>query len=451
MKLKTTFSSALASGLLWAATSASALAAPGELKEPEITETRLSNGLTLLLSRDTSLPQVAVEIRFLSGSASERKGLEGFAHLFEHLMFQGSEHYNQDYFAPYEAIGGLVNGTTSQDRTNFFEQVPSSHLELALWMESDRVQTLLNVLTEERFENQRSVVLNERRQRYENTPYGMMYPLILENLFPEGHPYHHPTIGYPEALNQATLDDARQFFSNYYSPSNAVLAIVGDIDLKEARQMVERYFGDWKNPSKPEQPSAPIPVLDADRHVVEQDNISLPQVNLAWVTPVAYSADDAALDLWALILTDGKSSRLYQDLIFEQHLLQDLWAFQASDRLAGAFMISATAAPGHSIDEIAQALDRSLEKALSTPPTEEELKRALNAYRKAFFKKTEGVLKRAHQLTQYWHITGKASYLKEDLARYTNLTPADLAQAARWLKAHRVRVDFIPRDGGDQK
>ena len=208
----------------------------------EVIKETLPNGLTLIMNPDHRVPTVAVELRYLVGSGHEREGRSGFAHLFEHLMFQGSKNYDQEYFTPFTPIGGKVNGTTSTDRTNYFEQVPAEALELALWMESDRMEGLLGALTQEKLDNQRDVVKNERRQRYENTPYGMVWKLFSNHLYPKGHPYQHTTIGSHEDLTAATLDDVKGFFKQYYVPANAIITLVGDFEPKEARQLVNKYL-----------------------------------------------------------------------------------------------------------------------------------------------------------------------------------------------------------------
>ncbi len=419
-----------------------------------VTTSKLGNGLTLLLSEDHRLPVVSVEVRYLVGSSYERKGRSGFAHLFEHLMFQGSEHFNDEYFKPFEPIGGSVNGTTNQDRTNFFERVPSNYLELALWMESDRMQYLLQALDQAKLDNQRDVVKNERRQSYENRPYGMSWAYLQEALFPPDNPYHHPVIGSHEDLTAASLKDVHAFFKEYYVPANAVLTIVGDFDAGSARKLADRYFGSIPAGSRAAVPTAAVPPLDKIVHQTKTDDVKLPRVYLAWPTPALYHPGDAELDLLSSVLTSGKTSRLYQPLVYEQKVAKDVDAYQVSMRLASYYVVQATAAPDKSLDQVAKALLAALDKALATPPTAEELTRARNGYKKSFFERVEGVQSRASLLAGYWQFTGDANYLPEDLARYTRATPEAVHEAAKHYLdlSHYVRLDIVPgakpKEGG---
>ncbi len=429
--------------LLLLLTSAAFAAAP----PPEIpVETwTLDNGLTVLLSRDSRLPVVAVEVRYLVGSANEAKGKSGFAHLFEHLMFQGSGHYDHEYFKPFEPIGAQVNGTTNTDRTNYYERLPSNYLELALWMESDRMAHLLDALTQEKLDNQRDVVKNERRQRYETTPYGMVWKHMHERLFPPTHPYGHTTIGSHEDLTAASLDDVKAFFRQYYSPTNAVLTIVGDFEPDETKLLVERYFGWMPKGERAAAPKADPVSLAEDQVLKTTDAVPLPRVYYAWHTPGLYAAGDSAMDILASVLTDGKTSRLYQPLVYEQKVAKDVSAFQVSMGLSGFFVIQATAAPGKTLEDLVPALDAALAKALGTPPTEDEMTRVVNGWRKSFYGRVEGVLSRAQLLSNYYHLTGDPNYVGKDLARYTELAPAAVhADAKKYLSAHKLRLDVVP-------
>lgn len=406
----------------------------------------LDNGLTILLSHDARLPVVAVELRYLVGSGHEPKGRSGFAHLFEHLMFQGSKNYDQDYFGPFEPIGGSVNGTTNTDRTNFYERVPSQYLDMALWMESDRLEFLLDALTQKKLDNQRDVVKNERRQRYENTPYGEVWISFAHNLYPEGHPYHHTTIGSHEDLTAANLDDVKGFFRQYYVPKNLVLTVTGDFDREWLVERIKHYFGHLPPGERAPMPKAEMPKLTKIVHVTDTDNVKLPRVHLAWHTPGFLQDGDSAMDALAGILTGGKTSRLYKPLVYDQKVAKDVVAFQASRALGSYFVIWATAAPGKTTDEVYAALQKAVETALATPPTQDELDRTINGWRKSFYGRTESVLARAQLLSTYFHLKGKADYLAEDLARYTSLTPDSVhAQVKEWLHMDNfVRVDIVP-------
>jgi zinc protease len=421
-------------------------AVPGGAPQVDVSKYTLDNGLTVILSRDVRLPVVAIEVRYLVGSAHERKGRSGFAHLFEHLMFQGSQNFDDEYFAPFEPIGAAVNGTTNTERTNYYERVPSNYLETALWMESDRMAGLLEALTQKKLDNQRDVVKNERRQRYENTPYGMVWKYFANTLYPVGHPYQHTTIGSHADLTAATLDDVKAFFSQYYVPANAVITIVGDFDPAATKQMIRRYFGRMPAGKRAPTPKAEMPVLDKAVHLVETDDVKLPRVYMAWHSPGLFAPGDAALDALASVLSDGKTSRLYKPLVYEQKIAKDVSAFQVSRGLSGFFVIVATAAPGKTADEVHAALKGALSDALATPPSADELNDTINAWKKSFFGRVESVLQRAQLLSNYEHLTGSPDYIAKDLARYTSLTAADVhAAATQWLVTKKaLRIDIIP-------
>lgn len=405
----------------------------------------LDNGLTVILSHDDRLPVVAVEVRYLVGSAHEVEGRSGFAHLFEHLMFQGSKSYNDEYFKPFEPIGASVNGTTNTDRTNYYERVPSEYLELALWMESDRMSGLPDVLTQAKLDNQRDVVKNERRQNYENRPYGMFWKLLQNNLYPKGHPYQHTTIGTHADLTAATLDDVKAFFRTYYVPANAVVTIVGDYDRDHARALVQKYFGAMAPGARAPTPKATTVVATA-KHVVDPDDVKLPRVYLVWPTPAFYAPGDAEMDVLASVLTDGKTSRLFQPLVYEQKIAKDVAAYQVSRPLGGVFVVQATAAPGQTIEALHTALIAALKEAISTPPNEDEMTRTLNGWRKSFYGRVESVLSRAQLLSGYMHFMGTPDALAQDLARYVDLDATQVQQQVQqWIKVDQaLRIDIVP-------
>jgi zinc protease len=406
---------------------------------------QLDNGLTVLLSEDHSLPVVAIEVLYLVGSANERAGRTGFAHLFEHLMFQGSEHFNHEYFKPYEPIGGQVNGTTSRDRTNFFEVVPSNYLATPLWMESDRMQSLLPALTQEKLDNQREVVKNERRQRNENAPYGMAQEYLGEMLYPPGHPYRHTPIGSHEDLSLASIEDVKAFFEQYYVPANAALALAGDFQSVDAKRLIQSYFGTIPGGTRAAPPSVPLPPSRAE-HWVKTDDVPLPRIYLAWHTPPLFAPGDAELDLLSNVLTTGKTSRLYHPLVYDKKIAKDINAYQASQQRSSFYVIETTAAPGQSIDALYAELVRALSKALDSPPSAAELERASSAYKKQFYGRIEAVRSRAGTLAGYFQHTGRGDYLAEDLARYVEATPAKVQEAGRrYLDVNAaVRLDIVP-------
>ena len=408
---------------------------------------KLPNGLTVVLSQDRRLPVVAVEMRYRVGSAHERKGRTGFAHLFEHLMFQGSKSYNDEYFKPFTPIGARINGTTSTDRTNYYVQLPAQYLELALWMESDRMEGLLPVLTKKKLDNQRDVVKNERRQNYEDRPYGKAWKLLANNLYPVGHPYHHLTIGSHADLTAASLADVKAFFRRYYGPANAILTIVGDFDVRRAKALVKGYFGSIPAGKAAPRPKAKQPSFKSIKKVVAQDKVKLARVYLAWPTPALYASGDAALDIWASVLSTGKTSRLYRRLVYDLKVAKDVSAYQVSRLNSGFFVVQATAAPGKTMAELYPAVVKALKEATSKPPTGDEFTRIVNAWKKSFFTRIESVLKKALLLSGYVHATGGADYLGKDLARYTSLTPKRVyAAVKRWLPLDRyLRVDILPK------
>jgi zinc protease len=406
---------------------------------------QLDNGLTVLLSEDHALPVVAIEVLYLVGSGHERAGRTGFAHLFEHLMFQGSEHFDHEYFKPYEPIGGQVNGTTSRDRTNFFEVVPSNYLATPLWMESDRMQYLLPTLTQGKLDNQREVVKNERRQRNENAPYGMAQVYLGELLYPPGHPYRHTPIGSHEDLTAATLEDVKAFFQQYYVPANAAVALVGDFASADAKGLIQTYFGSIPGGTRAERPVAAVPAPRV-QHWVKTDDVPLPRIYLAWHTPALFAPGDAELDLLANVLTTGKTSRLYQPLVYEMKIAKDVNAFQASQQLSSFYVVEATAAPGQSADALYAALVQALSKALESPPDAAELERARSSYKKQFYGRIEAAQSRASTLASYFQHTGRGDYLGEDLARYVDATPEKVHEVARrYLDLNAaVRLDIVP-------
>jgi zinc protease len=405
----------------------------------------LDSGMTVLLSEDHRLPVVGVEVRYMVGSANERPGRSGFAHLFEHLMFQGSQHFDNEYFQPFEPIGAAVNGTTNTDRTNYYERVPSNYLELALWMEADRLYNLLPALTQKKLDNQRDVVKNERRQRYENPPYGMAWVYLPQTLYPKGHPYHEPVIGSHADLTAATLDDVKDFFREYYVPQNALLTIVGDFRPAEAKALAKKYFGVARTGKRAAAPVAAMPKLEKIEHLTRTDQVELPRIYLAWHTPALFAAGDAELDLWSSILANGKTSRLYKPLVYDQKVAKDVSAFQASQALSSFFVIEVTAAPGKTLAQLEKALLAALQKALAAPPSDDEMQRAVNGYKKDFYARIESVISRASTLSTYYHLTGNADYLSKDLGRYLAASPSGVHDTAkRWLPLERyVRIDIV--------
>src|SRR5436853_1065969 len=319
----------------------------------------LKNGLDVILHEDHRLPLVAVNIWYHVGPANERPGLTGFAHLFEHMMFSGSKHVaNNEHFKDLEGAGASdINGTTDFDRTNYFETLPSNQLELALWLESDRMGYLPDKLDQANLSNQQDVVRNERRQSVENAPYGVVEEGLFDQLFPKEHPYYGEVIGSHLDIQSAKLEDVRNFFKLYYAPNNASLAIVGDFDRQKARELVQKYFGPLKRGEEVPKIKAHTPPITSERHVVIQDHVQLPRVYIAWLTSPIFKPGDAEADLTATILGGGKSSRLYKRLVYEKQIAQDVTVNQQSLILGSVFEVQATAKSGVKPEDLEKAIN----------------------------------------------------------------------------------------------
>lgn len=409
---------------------------------------RLANGLSVLVHEDHQLPLAAVSVWYHVGSKNEVPGRTGLAHLFEHVMFEGSEHVTTGFFEPLQRVGGTLNGSTSQDRTNYWEVVPVGALELALWMEADRMGWLLPALSDERFSTQREVVLNERRQSYENRPYGLAYFAMLDALHQEGHPYKWPVIGDPADLRAASVDDARAFFSRYYHPGNASLAVAGDVKPDEVFAMAERLFGSIPAGPAVDRVVAPPMSPRADRIMLE-DRVELPRVYLAWPSPALFDADDAELDLAADLLAGGKTSRLYRTLVHDQRVVAELGASQGSRELQGMFQITATAAPGKTLVEVHDAIMNAIVTMAETGPTETELTREKTHAEAGFLSRLQtlgGFGGKSDQMNFYQTYLGKPDAAEEDLNRYLDATPMSIRNAvAAWLKPERaVALSVVP-------
>lgn len=411
----------------------------------------LPNGLTVILHEDHTTPTVGVNMYYHVGSGREKPGRTGFAHLFEHLMFEGSAHVPEGAFDEWlEAAGGTNNGSTNSDRTNYYEDVPSNALELALFLESDRMAYLLDAMSPETVDGQRDVVKNERRQSYENRPYGMAFLTIFENLYPPEHPYSWPTIGSMEDLSAASYEDVVEFFSTYYVPANASLSIAGDIEPAEARALVEKWFSDV--PPGPAVPpvDAPVAYLTEEKRIVLEDRVQLPRLYMAWLSPAIYAPGDAELDVLSNILSNGKNSRLYKRLVYDLQIAQDVFAGQFSSQLGSAFGIIATARAGHDLDELERVIQEELDRIKVEEPKQREVARAVNQYEARFLDGLErvgGFGGKADRLNMYYTYTGDPDYFNEDLARYKALDPSDISSVARsYLRDDgRVILSVVPQ------
>jgi zinc protease len=413
------------------------------------TKHTLANGLDVLLHEDHSCPIVAVNLWYHVGSKNERPGHTGFAHLFEHLMFEGSEHHDSGFFQPLQAAGASLNGSTSADRTNYWEVVPTGALDLALWMESDRMGYLLPALTQEKFSNQRDVVLNERRQNYENRPYGLASMAMLAALFPPDHPYHWTTIGEVADLRAAKLDEVHQFFRRYYHPANASIALAGDIDSEAALALVRAYF-EPIDPGAPVDPVRALATLDGDRRILLEDRVELPRLYMAWLTPPMFEPGDAELDLATDLLANGKTSRLYRRLVYDERIATDVSASQNSREIAGFVQLAATAAPGRTLVELERVIVEEIARLAAEGPTDDELARGRVHAETQFVLRLQtvgGFGGKSDQLNAYNILLGDADYFDRDLARYQDATGPLLRDCvARYLlPANRITMSIVPR------
>ena len=434
--------------------------AAGKITVPYQTFT-LPNGLNVILHEDHSVPVVSVNVWYWAGSANEKPGRTGFAHLFEHLMFEGSKHVKEGEFDTLlEAAGGDNNASTWNDKTNYYINVPSNALDLALFLESDRMGYLLDIVSEGLVNGQRDVVKNERRQSYENAPYGMAEPRMSELMFPKNHPYHWPVIGYMEDLTAASAEDVREFFRKYYAPQNASLVVAGDINPAEARKRIEYWFADVKSAKNAD--PIDVPPIGLSGVVTETltDQVQLPRLYLTWHSPGLYRPGDAELDVAASVLAGGKNSRLYKRLVYDLQVAQDVTAFQESAVLASLFKIQVTARPSKEpaekvLADLKRLVDEELAKLRDTPPTAREVQRVLNQTEASFYSRMErvgGFGGKADQLNGYLFQAGNPDFFAEDLARYQSLQPNDIQAAVRrWLVTdRRLELSVVPaqKEGG---
>jgi zinc protease len=419
---------------------------PASLTVP-YTELTLANGLHVILHQDKTIPVASVNVWYHVGSGREKPGRTGFAHLFEHVMFEGSEHVPEGSFdSLLEAAGGDNNGSTSEDRTNYVIDVPSNALELALYLESDRMGFLLPTLTQSKLDGQRDVVKNEKRQRIDNAPYGQAFIELGAMLYPKGHPYSWPVIGSMEDLSAARLEDVIEFFKTYYTPNNASLVVAGDIDIEATKTLVEKWFGGIPRGADVPPLVVPAATLSEVKRKTITDKVQLPRLYMAWHTPAFYAPGDAAMDVISSLLTGGKNSRLYRRLVYEMQIAQDVTAAQQSQALSSIFLVVVTARPGQSLEKIQAVIDEEIETLKQSPPDPREMTRALNQFEASFYRRMERTGSfggKADQLNAYYVATGMPDYFEEDLARYRAISPNDIPSAAsRFLPKDR-RVELI--------
>ncbi len=407
----------------------------------------LPNGLRVILHEDHALPIVAVNLWYHVGSAREEAGRTGLAHLFEHLMFEGSAHVPVGMFDQWlEDAGGDNNATTSTDRTDYYEVIPRNALDLALFLESDRMAYLIDSLSPAKIDVQKDVVKNERRQALDNQPYGRAFETIDEKLFPPEYPYHWPVIGSMEDLTAASYNDIATFFKTYYSPANASLVIAGDIDTLNARKTVEYWFGDVPAGKHVDGMALPMPHRDTATYIVQEDNVQLPRLYMAWIAPRKYAPGNAELNLVSLLLAGGKNSRLYKRLVYETQVAQDVTVFQDEMELCSKFYIIATARPGHTLAELFTMIQQELDRLKREPPAARELERGVNQIEVSFLDQMERIGQKADQMNEYFVMTGNPDYFHEDLSRYSKIDAGAItAIVLRYLRDDgRVVLSVVP-------
>jgi len=412
---------------------------------------KLDNGLDVILHVDRTVPIVAVNLWYHVGSAREVPGKSGFAHLFEHMMFQGSQNAGGGlHFKLIEDAGGTLNGSTTTDRTNYWATVPKNYLEHILWLESDRMGWLLPAMTQKKLDTQIDVVKNERRQNYDNRPYGLAFEILSKHLYPEDHPYSWTTIGSMEDIGNASLEDVMSFFRHYYGPNNASLCIGGDIDIDEAKALVEKYFGDI--PSGPPvgklEPS--IPDIKDAKQLIHEDNVQLPRLYTAWHTTHLYSKNDAEMDMAVDVLARGKNSRLYRSLVYEKQIAQDVSFMHISREIGSLAIVVATARPGISLDEIQRNIDEEINKLINKGLTDREYERIRNAHKSSFtysLQRVGGFFGVTDRLNEYNIFLDDPDFINKDLNRYLSANKKSIRSAAeKYLQSEkRVGLSIVPK------
>ncbi len=413
---------------------------------------KLSNGLEVILHEDHSTPIIAVDTWYHVGSGDEQVGRTGFAHLFEHIMFMGSQHVPVGAFDQLlESAGANNNGSTTEDRTNYYETLPSNALALALWLDADRMGFLLPTMDLAKVDLQRDVVKNERRQRVDNVPYGRADEIILAALYPKTHPYSWPVIGSMTDLSAASLTDVQNFFKTYYAPNNATLTIAGDFDPATVKKLVVQYFGSIpRGPEVKRRLTVPAVVIPRDTFLVLEDKVQLPRLFYTWHSIKGFTKDDAALDILAQIVANDKNSRLYKKLVYDLQVAQNVSAFQDGSRLDGKFQIDVTPKPGQKVADIDRIVQAEIANVISTGVAPRELQRAQNLYKASFLNRLASVLGKAEVLNSYNYFVGNPDYVQQDAARYERVTAADVQRVAKtYLGRPKIVLTVVPEGKKD--
>lgn len=406
----------------------------------------LSNGLTVILAPNTATPTINVDVWYHVGSKNERLGRTGFAHLFEHVMFTGSGNVAYGLHDRLtEGVGGNNNGTTSEDRTNYYENIPANYLESTLWMEADRMGFLLDKLDSAKFIAQRDIVQNERRQRTDNAPYGRSFELMHYGMYPEGHPYHWPIVGYMTDLKAAGLQDVKDFFKLYYAPSNATIAIVGDFDPAQAKAWVAKYFGDLPKGAPITRPVAAPPTVTAEKRMVFEDRVQVPQLGISWPTVGLKHDDSFALSVLSSILSGSRTARLTKALVFDKQSASNLQAFYRGAENAGGQYMFITPRPGHSLDALLATTDSVLERFKREGPTADEMARAVAGLEFQFVSGLQSNFGKAETLLEGQVFHGDPAYYSKRYAKMKAVTAADVKRVANtYLGAGRVILSVVP-------
>lgn len=413
---------------------------------------KLPNGLEVILHEDHSTPIVAVDTWYHVGSGDEQIGRTGFAHLFEHIMFMGSQHVPVGAFDQMlEAAGADNNGSTTEDRTNYYETLPSNALPLALWLDADRMGFLLPTMDLAKVNLQRDVVKNERRQRVDNQPYGRADETILAALYPKSHPYSWPVIGSMTDLSAASLADVQNFFKTYYAPNNATLTIAGDFNPDSVKKLVAQYFGSIpRGPAVKRRMTVPAVTIPRDTFLVLEDKVQLPRLFYTWHSVKGFAPDDAALDILAQVLANDKNSRLYKKLVYEMQIAQNVRAFQDGSRLDGKFQLDVTPKPGQKTADIDRIVETEIGNVISNGITQRELQRAQNLYKASFLNRLASVLGKAEVLNSYNYFVGNPDYVQQDAARYDRVTAADVQRVAKtYLGRPKIVLTVVPEGKKD--
>jgi zinc protease len=407
----------------------------------------LPNGLEVILHEDHSTPIVVVDTWYKVGSGDEKRGRTGFAHLFEHVMFMGSQHVPVGKFDEWlEAAGVNNNGSTSTDRTNYYELGPSNALPLMLWLDADRMGWLLPTMDQAKLDLQRDVVKNERRQRVDNVPYGRASEMILSALYPAEHPYSWSVIGSMADLSAASVEDVSEFFRLYYAPNNATMVIAGDIRPDSVKAWVTKYFAEIPRNTKPIVRNTVRPITrTTDTVMVLEDKVQLPRIYYTWPTVPAFAPDEAALDLLASILSGDRSARLQRRLVYDMQIAQDVSTFHPTGKLAGTFQLTATPRPGQTPAAIAAVIQEELAKVIADGVTPRELERAKNSNRASFLDGLASILGKAEQLNRYNYFVGDPDFVRQDAARYEAVTLADIKRVAQqYLTKGKIVLTVVP-------